>query len=51
MLYPEQQSPEYPPTYISTLLSMIGGSFDTYTTNTIGNVVRDTFTPKELATA
>ena len=48
MLYPEQQSPEYPPTYISTLLSMIGGSFDTYT---IGNVVRDTFTPKEVATA
>ena len=36
---------------VPLLGGLIGGSFDAYTTNTIGNVARDTFTPKELATA
>jgi hypothetical protein len=36
---------------VPLLGGLIGGSFDAYTTNTIGNVARDTFTPKEVATA
>ncbi len=31
---------------VPLLGGLIGGSFDAYTTNTIGNVARDTFTPK-----
>ncbi len=34
---------------VPLLGGLIGGSFDAYTTNTIGNVARDTFTPKEVA--
>ncbi|WP_085988541.1 EcsC family protein [Pseudomonas sp. GM84] len=36
---------------VPLLGGLIGGSFDAYTTNAIGNVARDTFTPKEVASA
>ena len=33
---------------VPILGGLIGGSFDAFTTNVVGNVARDTFTPKEL---